>query len=331
MSKISIYFRILFSISLLVLLFKEVNLKVLCNILFSMKINFFLLALLLIIVDRIIVSYRWKILLKVKGCEVSLLRILRIDLSSNFIGTFLPSSAGGDLIKAYSMSKHISNIRESASSILVDRIISTFALLLLGLVGTLMSQTLKININYNLFLLILIIPIIFLMILFLFLNETIAGKISFYFKAKKNNKFLNKVEKLYMSLVDFKYHRIILIIIFILCLVVQSFRILSVYLYCLSLNINVPVIYFFIFIPIIYVLTLLPISINGIGVQEAAYVFFFSQINMEISTILAIPLVGYFALFITSIPGALIYVIDGFSNSALLKKKSNESISKVIK
>jgi len=47
--------------------------------------------------------------------------------------------------------------------------------------------------------------------------------------------------------------------------------------YCLALGIEIPITYLFMVIPLIYLTEALPISINGLGVREGAFVFFFAQ------------------------------------------------------
>jgi hypothetical protein len=56
------------------------------------------------------------------------------------------------------------------------------------------------------------------------------------------------------------------------------------------LNINVPIQTLFIIVPLIYFTEALPISINGFGVREGAFVFFFLQINHTKEEALALSL-----------------------------------------
>jgi uncharacterized membrane protein YbhN (UPF0104 family) len=167
--------------------------------------------------------------------------------------------------------------------------------------------------DYNFLLIPLFILLAFLGLLFLFLNANIASKISPYLGFLEKYVLLSKIKKLYNSIIAYKNQKILLSMILILCLIAQSMRIFIAYLFCLSLNVSVSIIYFFMFIPIIYLLMLLPVSINGIGVQESAYVFFFSKIGMDTATILAIPILGYVAFVINSVPGGVIYLLEGTS------------------
>lgn len=313
--RFSLYLRLLISIILFILIFKGVDFRKIGNLVLSIKIEIFLLSVFLIFVDRFVVVFRWNLLLKAKGCDVPFLRILCIDLASGFIGLFLPSSAGGDIVKGYGMAKYTSNVLDSVSSLLIDRIISTWVLLLLGVIGVFLSYSYNLS-DYNIMLVTITIFSGFSIVLFFFSCEMVAKKINPSLFFLKRYKFLKKIEKLYSAIADYNNNKVLIVQVITLCLVVQLIRILIVYLFCIALNINVSFIYFIMFIPLIYVLMLIPVSIHGIGVQEVAYLFFFTKIGLDKSIILSIPILGYMAVVIASIPGGIIYAIIGVSNTS---------------
>ena len=61
----------------------------------------------------------------------------------------------------------------------------------------------------------------------------------------------------------------------------QGLQITMVYFLALSLDINIPIIYYALFIPIILAVSMIPVSINGLGVREAAWVLLFSQVGVS--------------------------------------------------
>jgi len=68
-------------------------------------------------------------------------------------------------------------------------------------------------------------------------------------------------------------------------------------------------IYFFIFLPVIGAITLLPISLGGLGLRDATTIFFFAKIGVGKDLAFAMSLLSFsFLLFYGSIAG-LIYFI----------------------
>jgi uncharacterized membrane protein YbhN (UPF0104 family) len=61
----------------------------------------------------------------------------------------------------------------------------------------------------------------------------------------------------------------------------QGVRITGMYAVAISLGIKVPFYAFFIIVPIVYIATLLPISLGGLGVREGAMVFLMSRLGVS--------------------------------------------------
>ena len=80
-------------------------------------------AIALVLVDRSVMAYRWMVLLcaLMPGSRPPFSTVLRIFFVSTFVGTFLPS-VGGDSYRAYSLSRMNVQRRESAASVLMDRV-----------------------------------------------------------------------------------------------------------------------------------------------------------------------------------------------------------------
>ncbi|HQJ16162.1 MAG TPA: lysylphosphatidylglycerol synthase domain-containing protein, partial [Candidatus Omnitrophota bacterium] len=80
------------------------------------------------------------------------------------------------------------------------------------------------------------------------------------------------------------------------------------YLIGLSLGIRLDIRYFFIYMPIIGTITMLPVSIAGLGVREDATVRFFSKAGVGHDAALAMSLTGFFISVLFAAAGGLYYV-----------------------
>jgi len=88
----------------------------------------FVAALLIFVGGQFIVAYRWRLLLKTQKIEMDLATAVRLHFLGLFYNNFMPSSVGGDLLRAWYITKHTDKKFEAALSVFVDRII--------GLAGT---------------------------------------------------------------------------------------------------------------------------------------------------------------------------------------------------
>ena len=79
----------------------------------------------------------------------------------------------------------------------------------------------------------------------------------------------------------------------------------------ISIGIDVPFIYYCVFLPIIMLILMLPISIGGIGVQEAAYVYFFTPVGMNAEEAVGLSLICYIAVVMWLIIGWITYAKEG--------------------
>ena len=64
-------------------------------------------AILLVLVDRALMAWRWAMLLCIvdESARPPLGRLLEVFFVSTFVGTFLPASIGADAVRAYSISR----------------------------------------------------------------------------------------------------------------------------------------------------------------------------------------------------------------------------------
>ena len=110
---------------------------------------------------------------------------------------------------------------------------------------------------------------------------------------------------------DAAVYRKVMFRIIMLSLFTQIIGIIIFYTAGLSLNISVPIIYYFLYIPVIQVIVLLPISIAGIGVREGAFVYFFTQLGVSRTQAFSLSLVVFSLSLCLAFIGGIIYWCSG--------------------
>jgi uncharacterized protein (TIRG00374 family) len=100
----------------------------LVNVFKKMKVFSFVLALAVFTLCQAVIGFRWWILLRMQGVKISVWMAVKLTFLGLFYNNFLPSSVGGDLVRAWYVTKHTEKRFEAALSVFVDRA--------LGLLGT---------------------------------------------------------------------------------------------------------------------------------------------------------------------------------------------------
>ena len=309
----SFYVKLLVSLVLIFLIFSRINLQGLKDNLLLINVFLFGLATLLFFVQQIIIVYAWLILLKAQGNSVPFLNLLEVYVIGSFWGTFLPSSIGMDVVRIYGLSKYLNNGVDPASSMFVARlagfvILIGFALAAAIPLGNLLENT-------HLFIWIVILFIIFMASIILVLSPFIQRLFYYIFEKLHLYSVKTYVEKLYVSIYQFSKYKMPMIRMFAVTIVFQILGIYIIFLVGKSLNINVVLTYYFLLIPIIMVITLIPISIAGIGVREGSFVYFFSLIGLTATKSLSLSLMIFFQWLLLALIGAAVYLIVGFNRT----------------
>ena len=66
--------------------------------------------------------------------------------------------------------------------------------------------------------------------------------------------------------------------------------------------------YYVLFVPVISLVSMIPISIAGLGVQEGAFVYLFSLTEMNLAMILSMALLVRMLVVVSVLPGAILYL-----------------------
>lgn len=267
-----------------------------------------LIAIGLVLFDRALMAYRWFVLLRpLEGQNLpSFGIILRVFFVSSFIGTFLPGSVGGDAVRAYSLSTHGVPMADSMASVFVDRMLGVLSLLLMALVGIAIARDLATDRA---------------VVLGLAATTTacvIAGVLVFSSAADAAaEKLLVRLPwervrrapgRLFTAIRRYSSHHGALGNVLIGSLAVQVLRIVQAYFLGIAIGVQQPLLMYFAFLPLILLIMLLPITVNGIGTSQAAFIWLFGRVGTPEAEAFALSVLFVALGLIGNIPGAIFYV-----------------------
>lgn len=302
------YLRIFVSVILVGYLIYSVNWYELKQILLSVKVPYVVLGLGLNFAIILINSYRWKILLSVQKGNVKFAELVNLWLVGLFFNNFFPTSLGGDSVKAYYVFQRSQKNPVAISSLILLRSMGVVSLVFLVLFAMVLSgSVMPLRVKNA----VLLFVFLFCMVILLFIILVrVIRKTDIMDRSLKRIGIWAWYEKIYGSLLLFRKNKRVLFISVILALVPSIMLVLVNNVYCTALDCHLPILVFAMLIPLINFIQMLPISMNGLGIREGAYVFFFSMFGMSSSQAFSLSLLIFLSIVFFGIIGGCIYVFS---------------------
>ena len=226
-------------------------------------------------------TYRWQILLKIKGIKASNIYLYKSYLVGIFFSNFLPSIVGGDAVRIYDIWRLEPNKSISVSTVVVDRILGF--IVLIAFAGGVLLFVPQVNAILGL-------PTSYLWLLLVIVLVTIASQKTFlplrriFVILDKVNlpiwhKIHIKIDNLLEAFISFTTKKVSLIKALLWSMLVQLAVVTHYFLIAKALNFPTPFITFLFVVPVATLIMMLPISINAIGLRENTFVFLLGTLS----------------------------------------------------
>jgi uncharacterized protein (TIRG00374 family) len=301
-SGITRFIKVFVSFALIALIFYKINFTEWLSIIRSANISGLSVAFLLVVFSIVISALKWQILLNCLNVKVPIQKLTVSYFVGLFFNNFLPTNIGGDVVRIYDVGKYTGKKTEAAASVIVERILAGFALGLTALIAVFISFDRSKSFLW------LIISFLLLCVIFLLL--AMNRSILHYLNDKLLPGLFNIKERardVAEAIHKCSINKNLVARVLIWSLVFQLVVVLVNYLIFLSLGVRVSLVYCLIFIPLISALSLLPISVNGLGVREGAYIFFFSKVGLNSAQSVSASLVFFVLVVLTSLIGGIAF------------------------
>lgn len=300
--------KITISVSLLVLLLTKVDLDQSWRVVRDARLDFLALMLAITIGNRVFAAYRWFVLVRIRQPSVRLAGIIRLIFVSGFIGYFMPGSVGVELVRVYGLARTTADRALSVASVLVERVLALLALAILVLIGLpFLPVALPSAIGAVAWgtLALLVVGTVLLM-------TARARQLSLSLvRHAKLGLVRTGLGKLYFVLDAYRGRPWLISWAMLLAIAFQLMRCVTPALGAAALGAPLPFIFFVALMPIILLLALAPISIAGLGVQEAGFVYFFGLLGMPVEVALPLSLLVRLCSVMALLPGAWFYLRRG--------------------
>jgi uncharacterized protein (TIRG00374 family) len=239
--------------------------------------------------NTLISALKWRILLDADGIRVPLRQLWISYLIGSFFNCFLPSNIGGDAYRIVDVSRRSAKPVNTVASVFADRLSGFFALSVMGAVFGLAGLPLVRHDRALLLLPCAVFAGIALLAWSLYQQRLLLAclRISGLSRIRR----LDSLVARFLASVD-AYRRKpgVIARVMAVSFTFQFTVIVCIIVLAAALRLDVHPLYFFVFVPVVSLLEALPVSIYGLGLRDAGYVFFFSQLGLPAAYALTLSL-----------------------------------------
>jgi uncharacterized protein (TIRG00374 family) len=255
-----------------------------------------------------IAAYRWKMLLNTQNVRLSIATLSAIVLIGSFFNNFLPTSIGGDVFRTYDVSKKAEiPLGTSASIILIERFAGVVSAAVFAVIALFLGFT-TIG-NQSIIIPVTIFFIICVIITIIIIKPSLFGIDKLFRKFNFLQKMREKLSSVFNTLESFKDYKMVLLKVLIYSFLLQFAVILNYYLASLAVGIDLGITAFLFMVPVISIITMIPISIGGIGLRENAIVIIMAGLGVMEEKAAVCSLLILVMLLIVGIIGGIVYIL----------------------
>lgn len=273
----------------------------------EVKLSYFVSALGVFFAGLLAVAFRLRSVVQVHGTKLSVYAAYYANLIALFFNNVLPSTIGGEMVKAYYLYKHSKGSVTVFSAVVVDRLFGLATMLLISISSIFFLDIAQGSHKIMGSIVMLTAATITLAVL-IFNRKIVDGLCQLHIPVLPAI-FLEKIREVYRSMYEYREHRGIIGSCFSLTVLGQLSFIVVNYLLATSLSMDIPFGFFFFFIPILLIMGVAP-SVNGIGVREATFLFYLTEFTTS-EKALALSLLTTFFMILVGIISGIVYAFKG--------------------
>lgn len=266
-------------------------------------------ALALYLLMILISAWRWNLLLRAQHVQVPFSLLTNSFLVATFFNNFLPSNIGGDVIRIGDTARRARSKTLATTIVLVDRGVGLIGLVFVAAVGAtlaarsngpigpigpgLLWAALALGLSAA-------VPL-------LLLPQTVR-RLLHPLRAIHQEWVEERIEKLVAALRKFRDAPQALLACFGGAVLVQAVLVGFYAAVAHAIGVRVSVAHLAILIPVSFVVQMMPLSVNGLGVREWVFGAYFTQLGLPLESALALSFIGAVLIMLFSTSGAVVYL-----------------------
>ena len=265
-------------------------------------------ALAILLATTWVMAWRWQLLLASKGIDEPLAWLTKLYFVGYAASHVLPSSVGGDAVRIVEHARRRPQARgEAAGAVLMERVLGASGTLLLLLVG--LALTLGRYEELRLLgpsqLLVVAAPIAIVALL-LFSRRIALQLQQRVFPLARRIRLERPLQSVYAAVHGYRDRPALLGLVLGVTVATQLARVAAIWLCAEAVGVELSPLVYVVFASLLTLVTIVPFTLNGLGVREAFFVAFLARFGIEHDAALATGLLFYAIILAESLPGALV-------------------------
>jgi uncharacterized membrane protein YbhN (UPF0104 family) len=299
--------KVAVSVGLLALLFSRVDVARLWSVARQASPAWLATALLLYFGMVLASAVRWGLLLRAQHVMLSYGFLTQSFLVATFFNNFLPSNIGGDVVRITDTAKAAGSKTLATTVVLIDRGIGLLGLALMAATGASLMQRMAVGpvgpgilwAGFGLGAMIATPALL--------MPET-ATRLLQPLRVFHQEWVDARIEKLTYALTRFKETPAALAGCFAGAVVVQAVLVAFYVAIARSMNIPIGFAELAVIVPVSFIVQMVPVSVNGFGVREATFGFYFTRLGLPLESALLVSFVGAALIMLFSLTGGVAYL-----------------------
>ncbi len=260
-------------------------------------------------------AYRWQKLLEARGVRERFAWLNRAYLVSYTAGQVLPTAIGGDASRVYESSRrHPGRFGDLTAIVLLERALGGVATLTLAAIGFALAIG-QYDVGAYLWIEgLFVVGTVVLAVLFF--SRRARGPLRRFVPLLRRLRLERPLRALYEGVHVFRGHVRLMVWISLLTLAVQAVRVLAIWMAGRSVGVDLSPRPFYVMGPLLFLVILVPFTINGLAVREAFFVSFLTQLGVDKESALATGFLFFVVNVGLSMPGAVILAVENLRGVA---------------
>jgi len=283
----------------------KIDLSKTLHLLAHAEIGYFLAAVAIMIGSVWPMSWRWQQLLRARGIDDRLSWLARAYFVAYTAGQLLPTAVGGDAVRIFETARrHTGRGGDVAGSVLLERALGGAATLALAAVGFLLAIG-----HY---------PVgPYLWIEGAFVIGTIVLAVALFSRSVRPLlaktvpllrlvRLERPIRAAYEGIHGYRDHPGLLLGVFTLTLAVQAVRVLAIWFAGKAVGVDLSPRPYYVMGPLLFLVLLVPFSVNGIAVRESFFVSFLGRLGVGADEAFATGFLFFLVTLCLSLPGVVL-------------------------
>jgi len=316
-----VFLKTIVSIGILALVFTHIDLNQAWTRIQYLSWPFVVFALLYYTGCQWLSCWRWQVVLRSSGYIVPIGYLLSSYFAGMFVSIFLPGSFGGDVYRVYRVNKKTRNSELAVASVFLERFTGLAAVFALAVTG--IPPAIRIIGRWDIILIFIACAAVISGVFFLIVSPKLLIFAEPWLEKLHLGRVTVRIANIQIIFRKFLQHRQALGSAIAISLLIQLAIIYYQYLLAQQLQIPISYLELLVFTPISIVVTLLPISFGGLGVQEGLWAYLFSRVGLTAEQAVLLSLTFTILGWILSLPGAIILLLDSAGFKYIKQKNNN--------